>query len=662
MTAAEIVDRTTEITIVDGRRRAVIEAVEPQLDYGTFPIKRVVGDEVVVRADVFGDGHDAIACALLVCQPGHDEWLRVPLRFLNNDRWEAAFTVNQVGLYRYTIEGWVDQFLSWHRDLKKRVEAGQQVEVDLLIGAELAAAAAERASGDDQRALRGWASKLKQASAAGGLNLDELERLAELMNRYPDLRFATRYSPELGIVVDRQRAQFSAWYELFPRSTSPVPGRHGTLADCIRRLPYIADLGFDVLYLPPIHPIGRKFRKGRNNAVTADSDEPGSPWAIGADEGGHTAILPALGTLADFERLVAAGRDRGIELALDIAFQCAPDHPYVQEHPEWFRHRPDGTIQYAENPPKKYQDIYPFDFESEDWRGLWRELHDVFVFWAERGVRIFRVDNPHTKAFSFWQWAIPEVKRQFPDVLFLAEAFTRPKLMYRLAKLGFSQSYTYFTWRNGKQEFIDYFSELTHTPVHEFFRPNLWPNTPDILPEHLQHGGRAAFEARLVLAATLSSNFGIYGPVFELMEHAPLKPGSEEYLDSEKYECRSWDLDRPESLRELIKQVNRARRENRALQSNASLRFHSVSNDQLLCYTKRATDPANLIVVVVNLDFYNTQNGVIQLPLGELGIAGDRPYQVHDLLSGATFSWQGERNYVELDPHHAPAHLFRVEQ
>ena len=517
------------------------------------------------------------------------------------------------------------------------------------------------AAGADRGVLIDWAQRLRAASAGGDWKLDEVDLLAAVMERWPDLRWATRYEPELTIVVDRPRAQFSSWYELFPRSTGKA-GRHGTFDDLIAHLPYVAELGFDVLYLPPIHPVGSKFRKGRNNAVTANPGEPGSPWAIGAAQGGHTAILPELGTLADFERLIRAAAGHAMEIALDIAFQCSPDHPYVTEHPEWFKHRPDGTIQYAENPPKKYQDIYPFDFESSDWRSLWEELKNVFLFWAERGVRIFRVDNPHTKAFGFWQWAIPAIKAQYPDALFLSEAFTRPKLMYRLAKLGFSQSYTYFTWRYGKQEFIDYLTELTQTSVREYFRPNLWPNTPDILPEHLQRGGRAAFQARLVLAATLSSNYGIYGPAFELMEHDPREPGSEEYLNSEKYEIRDWDLDRPDSLRGLVAKVNRARRENRALQSNSSLRFHPASNDQLLCYTKRSPEAGNLILAVVNLDFYQTQNGWIVLPLGELGIAGSRPYRVHDLLTGATFDWQGERNYVELNPQRTPAHLFRVEQ
>ncbi|HEX4143272.1 MAG TPA: alpha-1,4-glucan--maltose-1-phosphate maltosyltransferase [Pirellulales bacterium] len=646
----------------DGRRRAVIEGVEPAIDAGRFPIKRIVGDRVLVQADVFGDGHDAIGAALLYRQPGSTDWQRVPMRALYNDRWEATFTLDRIGQYRYTVEGWVDHFASWHRDLKKRVEAGQNIAIDLLVGADLVARAAARAVGKDSSMLADWAARLREASPTGSFPLEALEPLAAVMARYPDLEHATRFEPELGVVVDRPRAQFSTWYELFPRSTSQVPGKHGTFADCIARLPYVADMGFDVLYLPPIHPIGQTYRKGRNNALTAAPGEPGSPWAIGAATGGHKAILPELGTLADFERLVDAAARRGMEIALDIAFQCSPDHPYVAEHPEWFRHRPDGTIQYAENPPKKYQDIYPFDFESEDWQGLWLELHSVFVFWIERGVKIFRVDNPHTKAFGFWQWCIGKIKQQYPDVLFLSEAFTRPKLMYRLAKLGFSQSYTYFTWRYGKQEFVDYLTELTCSEVREFFRPNLWPNTPDILPEHLQQGNRAAFMVRYALAATLSSNTGIYGPAYELLEHVPRDPGSEEYLDSEKYEIRTWNLAQAGSLREFITRVNRARHQNLALQTTNNLRFHPVSNDRLLCFSKLATDPHNLVVVVVNLDFENAQQGMIELAHGELGLAGDRPIQLEDLVGPGKFTWQPGSNFVKLDPRLQSAHVFRVTQ
>ena len=488
--------------------------------------------------------------------------------------------------------------------------------------------------------------------------LDEV--MCALAMRYPDRSLEARWGVDMPLVVDRERARYSTWYELFPRSAGTEPGKHGTFKDVEKRLPYVAELGFDVLYMPPIHPVGRERRKGKNNAVSAGPDDVGSPWAIGAKEGGHKSILPALGTPEDFRSLVKAAAKHGIEIALDMAFQCAPDHPYVKEHPEWFRKRPDGSVQYAENPPKKYQDIYPFDFESADWRAMWQELKSVFDFWIGEGVKIFRVDNPHTKPFAFWEWLIGSVRRDHPEVIFLSEAFTRPKVMLELAKRGFTQSYTYFAWRHSSEELRAYFTELTRTDVAEFFRPNLWPNTPDILPEHLQTGGRGAFIARLVMAATLSANYGIYGPAFELMEAAPREPGSEEYLDSEKYELRHWDLERADSLRAYIAAFNRIRRENPALQSDAGLRFCNTDNDQLLAYSKQTADGANLIVCVVNLSPHHTHGGWVELDLAALGIEPDRPYQMHDLLSGARYMWNGPRNFVQLDPQRSPAHVFRV--
>ena len=460
--------------------------------------------------------------------------------------------------------------------------------------------------------------------------------------------------------VERAKARFSAWYELFPRSFASTPGAHGTLRDCMDRLPYVAGMGFDVLYLPPIHPIGNSFRKGKNNTLAAGADDVGSPWAIGAKEGGHKAIHPQLGSLADFKRLVAEAKKFDIEIALDIAFQCTPDHPYVTEHPEWFRKRPDGSIQYAENPPKKYQDIYPLDFECENWQELWNELKSVILFWCEQGVRIFRADNPHTKAFPFWEWVIGGVKKDYPDALFLAEAFTRPKVMYRLAKLGFSQSYTYFAWRNTKSELIQYFTELAQTEVSDFFRANLWPNTPDILTEYLQFGGRPAFMTRLVLAAMLGASYGIYGPAFELCENVPREPGSEEYLNSEKYEIKHWDLEKPDSLRELIARVNRIRRENPALHSDRSLRFYPIDNPEILCFGKRTEDLSNVIVVAVNLDPHHTQSGWVELPSEELGLDPQQTFQMHELLTDARYLWQGKRNYIQLDPNSVPAQIFHV--
>lgn len=652
----------------DGRRRVVIEGVTPEIDAGRFPIKRTVGEEVVVEADIFADGHDVLAAVLRYRRESDPEWTEVPMMPLGNDRWRGVFRTHELGRYRYTLVGWVDRFKTWARDLAKRVEAGQDVAVDLQIGAGLVDDAARRAEGPDALVLRSYAAALRGGGAEATREALS-DELAVLMTRYADRSAATQYDRELVVVVDRERARFGAWYELFPRSCAHHPGtplpsgeeppRHGTFADVEAWLPYVAGMGFDVLYLPPIHPIGRAYRKGRNNTLTAGPADPGSPWAIGATEGGHTAVHPQLGTLADFRALVARARDYGLEIALDLAFQCSPDHPYVREHPEWFRHRPDGSIQYAENPPKRYQDIYPFDFECADWRALWEELRAVVYFWIEQGVRIFRVDNPHTKPFRFWEWLIDSVKRDYPDVIFLSEAFTRPKVMYYLAKLGFTQSYTYFAWRNTRAELTEYFTELTQTPVREYFRPNLWPNTPDILTEPLQVGGRPAFMARLLLAATLGASYGIYGPAFELGEHVPLEPGSEEYHHSEKYEIKAWDVDRPDSLRDFIARVNRIRRENPALQSDHSLRFHPVDNPQLIAYTKATRDLTNVILTVVNLDPHYTQAGWVELPLEALGIDPHQPYQVHDLLGEARYLWHGPRNYVELNPHVVPGHVFR---
>ncbi|MCL4371325.1 MAG: alpha-1,4-glucan--maltose-1-phosphate maltosyltransferase [Chloroflexi bacterium] len=646
----------------DGRRRVVIESVEPEIDCGRFPIKRTAGEKVVVEADVFTDGHDALACILLYRRESDPGWTEVPMEPLVDDRWRGEFVVSDLGGYRYTLQAWVDRFQSWRRELEKKVRAGQESSVDLPVGARLVEEAVRRASGADARALEQYATALRR-NGRGNLP-DGVQRalepgLADLMSSYPDRRFAAGYGKELAVVVDRERARFSAWYELFPRSCSGTPGLHSSFKECEQRLPYVAGMGFDVLYLPPVHPIGRSYRKGKNNSPTAGPSDPGSPWAIGAEEGGHKAVHPDLGTLEEFRRFVEKAREQGLEIALDLAFQTSPDHPYAREHPEWFRRRPDGTIQYAENPPKKYEDIYPFDFETDRWRELWQELKSVVLFWIEQGVQIFRIDNPHTKPFPFWEWLIAEVKREHPQAIFLSEAFTRPRVMYRLAKLGFTQSYSYFAWRNSKEELIGYFTELTQTEVREYFRPHLWPNTPDILTEYLQHGGRPAFMARLLLAATLGAGYGIYGPAFELQENQAREPGSEEYLDSEKYQIGDWEIDRPDSLRDFIARVNRIRRQNPALHGDWSLRFHPVDNDQILCYSKSTEDLSNVIVVVVNLDPYHTQSGWVELPLEPLSLEPDRPYQMHDLLSDAYYLWHGSRNYVEVNPHVVPAHIFR---
>ncbi len=644
----------------EGRRRVVIEGVSPQIDCGRFPIKRVLGEEVRVEADVFTDGHDQVACVLLVAPEGEAVWTEIPMGSTLNDRWRAAFTVERLGGYRFTVEAWVDRFRTWQNEFEKRVEARQDLKLPLREGAALVREAAGRAPAGDADRLRGWAKVMEgdgDLAERAALALDPA--FTALVDRYPDRSAARRYPRELRVTVDPVRARFSTWYEMFPRSASGGL-RHGTFRDVEGRLPYVAAMGFDVLYLPPIHPIGVTRRKGPNNALQVGPEDVGSPWAVGSAEGGHKAVDPRLGTPEDFRSLVAAARKSGIEIALDIALQCSPDHPYLTEHPEWFRTLPDGSVRHAENPPKKYEDIVPFDFETPDWRALWEELLSIFLHWVGEGVTVFRVDNPHTKAFAFWEWAIARVKERCPEAIFLAEAFTRPKVMYRLAKLGFTQSYTYFAWRNTKWEIERYFGELTRTEASEFFRPNLWPNTPDILTEYLQFGGRPAFMSRLVLAATLGASYGIYGPAFELQEARPREPGTEEYLDSEKYQLRSWNPDDPGSLSEFVARVNRVRAENPALRTDRTLRFHPVDNEQLLCFSKSSDADANLVLTVVNLDPHFKQSGWVELPLEELGVDAARPFQMHDLLSGSRFLWNGTRNYIELDPVTHPAQVFRV--
>ena len=645
----------------EGRRRVVIERVQPEVDAGRFAIKRAIGERIEVSASIFCDGHDRISAAVRYRRAADTEWAETAMQTLPNDRWQGSFPVGEIGAYEYTVLAWIDLFLTWRHDFLRRTDAAD-IALALKSGALLVSDAGRRADGPDGDALLACAEQLASSSADEGRALAADTTLEQLMARHAERRFVQE-SPPLRVTVDPVRARCSSWYEFFPRSCSPTAGVHGTFADCAARLPDIAAMGFDVVYLPPIHPIGRTFRKGPNNALTADPEDVGSPWAIGGPEGGHKAIHPALGTLDDFRDLITAAREANLEVAMDIALQCSPDHPYVHEHPEWFRHRPDGSVQYAENPPKKYQDIYPFDFETDDWQALWAELRSIFTFWIEQGVRIFRVDNPHTKPFAFWEWLIDDIKRVRPEVIFLAEAFTRPSIMHRLAKLGFSQSYTYFTWRNTRQELTDYLLELTQHESREYFRPNLWPNTPDILPEFLQYGGRPAFMLRAALAATLGANYGIYGPAFELLEHQAREPGSEEYLDSEKYQLRQWDLDRPDSLAPFITRLNRIRRENPALQQDWNLRLHPVDNDLLLCYSKAgltADGQDDLLVMVANLDPHHVQSGWIELPLETFAMTAGDSFQAHDLLSGARFLWQGARQFVRLDPQSAPIHILRL--
>lgn len=648
---------------LEGRSRVVIETVHPEIDSGEYAIQRVVGETVAVEADIFADGHDLIAAQLLFCGPGDRNWRTVPMQPVTNDRWRGEFPVTTMGEYRYTLEGWMDPFTTWRADMVKRLEARQEVHVELMTGGILATAAARRAKAPDAKRLKEFAARLNRATGEGD-NTDASAAaldpdLEALMQQHQEHAHRTRYDKELRVSVGRERANFSSWYEIFPCSCSPTPGEHGTFKDVEGWLPYIQSMHFDVLYFPPIHPVGDAFRKGKNNAETPEADDVGSPWAIGSKEGGHKAIHPRLGTLADFKALIAKAKNHGLEIALDIAFQCSPDHPWVIEHPSFFRKRPDGTIQYAENPPKKYQDIYPLDFETEDWRALWKELKGVIDYWIAQGVLIFRVDNPHTKSFPFWKWAIAETKTAHPEVIFLAEAFTRPKVMYRLAKIGFTQSYTYFTWRNTKQELTEYLEELTQTEVAEYFRPNFWPNTPDILHAELQQGGPPAFMSRFVLAATLSSNYGIYGPAYELGEHVALKPGSEEYLHSEKYQLRRWNVEDPASLRPLIAQVNAIRLSHEALHSNRYLHFHTIDNPFLIAYTKTNREKTDVLLMVVNMHHDQTHSGWVDLDLDALGLVSDAPFDVHDLLTDMRYTWTGARNYVQLEP--GRAHIFHVQ-
>jgi starch synthase (maltosyl-transferring) len=622
-------------------RRVVIENVRPAVDGGRFPIKRTVGESVHVVADIFGDGHDVVAAVL---RHGNDE---IPMTLVSPglDEWAASFDVGEPGWHEYRIVAWVDRFETWRRDLRIKAAAGRDVSVELLEGSILLRDAAARANSD-------WLLQ-RSDMLTGSTAIDRrvtlalADEVADAMARRADRSRATM-SPARRVWVDRARARFGAWYETFPRSAGADPRRSGTFREASADLARIADLGFDVVYLPPIHPIGSSFRKGRNNALAAGPDDPGSVWAIGSEAGGHTAVEPGLGTIDDFVAYREEVERLGMEVALDLAWQCSPDHPWVKAHPEWFRHRPDGTIKYAENPPKKYQDIYPFDFESEDWRGLWQALLEVTLFWIDRGVGIFRVDNPHTKTFGFWEWMIDQVHARHPEVIFLSEAFTRPKVMRYLAKAGFTQSYTYFTWRNSKSELTEYFTELTRTEVREYLRPNLFANTPDILHAYLQHGGRPAFEARLLLAATLGASYGVYSG-FEICESRAAAPGSEEYADSEKYQFKKRDWKQPGNLSELICRVNRARHQHRALQSNDTLRFLDCDNPHIIAFSKESADET--IVSIVNLDPHHIQHGFVDVP------AAPDSFAVRDLLDEVAYTWHRGRNYVRFDPDIRQGHL-----
>ena len=654
----------------DAWSRVVLATLTPRIDSGRWPIQRSVGEEVEVVAGVIVDGHEKLAVELHWRHEDDDEALVAPMPLRYNDEYVARFRTERLGFYRYKVRAWLDQFGTWQDQFRRRVEGdvGQkELETELLDGAALLRRSAEQADADDKKRLTAYAKRFEKGEVEAALE-DTVVALA----RKHDPADGAVESDWLGVRVDPELARFGAWYEFFPRSAAePGEGRprHGTLDDAAERLPRIKELGFDIAYLPPVHPIGTTFRKGKDNAPEAKPGEPGSPWAIGSPDGGHKSVAPELGGMEAFERFVQKADAVGLKVALDIAFQTSPDHPYVEEHPEWFRHRPDGTIRYAENPPKKYQDVYPLDFETEDWRALWEELKSVFTFWIDKGVRVFRVDNPHTKPFAFWEWCIGELRSEHPDVIFLAEAFAKPRTMYTLAKLGYNNSYTYFTWRDTKEELQEYGEELFQTEIGEYYRPNFWPNTPDILTDFLAHGGRPAHVTRFVLAATMSSAYGLYGPPYEHVE-ANQHPKREEYSDNEKYEVRAWNWNDPHSLQPLIQRVNRIRRENRALQFMRNLRFVPTDNPHLLAYYKEAPPEPdapkgarpNLVLCVVNLDPYNTQAGWLTLPLEDWGMDGDRPFEVHDLLGGERYTWHGVGAYVELPPHTLPAHIFRVER
>jgi starch synthase (maltosyl-transferring) len=642
----------------DPDSRILIENVRPEIDGGRFPAKGVVGEEVVVSADLLRDGHDRIAAVLRYAREDEEAWQEAPFAFVENDRWEARFRPDRVGRWHYTVEAWTDRFASWAADFEIKRDAGQDISVEQVEGEWLVRAVLRHAGNPDAARLRAILDQFKEADADRRSALLMSEELRVLMARNDERRDRVRYARSLELTVDRLEARFSSWYEMFPRSQGRIPGQSATFDDCIERLGEVAALGFDVVYLVPIHPIGRVNRKGRDNAVTAMPDDPGSPYAIGAAEGGHQAVNPELGTLDDFRRFVAAAAALGIEVALDFAIQCAPDHPWVSEHKRWFEYRPDGSIKHAENPPKKYEDIVNVDFYNPDREGLWHELRDTVLFWIREGVRIFRVDNPHTKPLPFWEWLIREVKARAPEAIFLSEAFTRPKMMRALAKAGFSQSYTYFTWRNTKGELTEYLTELTRDEGSEYLRPNFFTNTPDILPFFLQEGGRPAFRIRVVLAGTLSPAYGIYNG-FELCENEPI-PGREEYLHSEKYEYKVWDWDRPGNIKRDIAILNRWRRDNPALQELANLRFLDCPDPNILAYAKGTADGGNIVVVAVNLDPFGLHAGDVMLPLEDWGIPPDRDFSVEEAFSGRILSWRGGRQFLSLDPHSNPALLFRL--
>lgn len=644
----------------DGKKRVIITQVSPVVEGGKYPAKAVAGSDIMLSADIFGDGHDEVRASAFIRNSQSEEVIELPMTLLMNDHWEASYTFTAAGRYEFWIKGWEDHYETWKKGLQKKQAAGQDISLELQIGAGLLRTAAETLTANSQL-LKDTADQLLTASDAEGVSIASGEEIGMVMLQYHPEEYVTVYPQVFKLHVERKKAEFSSWYELFPRSAAAEPGQHGTFKDVERLLPRIHKMGFDVLYFPPIHPIGEINRKGKNNSLTAGPDDPGSPWAIGNRKGGHKAIHPQLGNLKDFKRLIKSAGLLGIELAMDIAYQCAPDHPYVKSHPQWFKWRPDGTVQFAENPPKKYEDILPFDFETDDWENLWLELKSIIDYWIDAGIRIFRIDNPHTKAFRFWEWMIAEVRKNHPEVLFLAEAFTRPRLMERLAKTGFNQSYTYFTWRNTKYELETYMKELVKTEMRYYFRPNFWPNTPDILPPALINGGENAHIMRLILAATLSSNYGLYGPVYEFGINIP-HGQKEEYADNEKYEIKHWEWNKYTRIRELITRVNQIRKQNTALHSTWNIEFAETTSDQIICYTKTDLKTKNRLLIAVNLDVTQTQSASVRIPLAALQLDPTSSFTAHDLLSGSTYTWQGEWQYIELNPYLMPAHIFSLQQ
>jgi len=641
-------------------RPIVIQNVWPQLDCGRYPVKREVGDALEVSAEIFRDGHDKLAAVILVRRKDEADWREVPMAYVNPglDQWSGSVVLEENTSYVYTIEAWTDAYESWCGELEKKLEAKQVVSVELVEGKKLIADAAGRANGSDAERMSVVLRAFDSADDAARAELMLDASLRAAMGRWPDRSGAARYDRELEVFVDRIEARYAAWYEMFHRSQGTEPGVGATFYDCEERLPEIKAMGFDVIYLLPIHPIGRLHRKGPNNTLTAGPDDPGSPYAIGSEEGGHDAVHPDLGTLEDFRRFVRACHAQGMEVALDFAIQCAPDHPWIKEHPEWFIFRPDGTIKYAENPPKKYQDIVNVNFYGPDQDGLWRELLRVVLFWVEQGVKIFRVDNPHTKPMPFWEWLIREVREHDPEVIFLAEAFTRPRVMEMLAKVGYSQSYTYFTWRNFKQELTDYLTELTQTSAKEYLRPNFFPSTPDINPPFLQTGGRPAHQIRFVLASTLSSVYGMYNG-FELCEATPIS-GKEEFFNSEKFEYKVWDWDRPGNIKDFITDINRIRRENPALHELENLRFYPADDDNVLFYGKMTVDRSNMVFIAVNLDPFDAHEATLEFPIAEMGLTETDTFEVEELLTGARHLWRGPRQRILLDPQVNPCEIYRV--